>query len=224
MDQQPIPPSTFSLRSVAIVATVAALLGLSVPFTWGDHEDPAGEAITAPFVEPVAAHEPALAAEAQAGTGAACVADAKPAADFTLPSLDGKQVKLSAFRGKVVLLNFWATWCGPCKAEIPGFVELQQQYKDDLVVVGPLGRRSRRQGQGVRRSIQGELPDRARAGSRRDPGGLRADLRHPRLVPDQPRREGVQAPSRNCAQGAVRPRDQSPALMTSCSMILAVRC
>ena len=134
MDQQPIPASTFSLRSVAIVATVAALLGLSVPFTWGDHEELAGEPITAPFVEPVAAHEPALADEAQAG--AACMADAKPAADFTLPSLDGKPVKLSAFRGKVVLLNFWATWCGPCKAEIPGFVELQQQYRDDLVVVG----------------------------------------------------------------------------------------
>ena len=64
------------------------------------------------------------------------MANAKPATDFTLPDLDGKAVKLSAFRGKVVLLNFWATWCGPCKAEIPGFVELQTQYKNDLVIVG----------------------------------------------------------------------------------------
>ncbi|MDH4066708.1 MAG: TlpA family protein disulfide reductase [Acidobacteriota bacterium] len=53
-----------------------------------------------------------------------------------MKDLDGKDVKLSSYKGKVVLLNFWATWCGPCKAEIPGFVELQEQYKNDLVVVG----------------------------------------------------------------------------------------
>ncbi len=134
MEQPSIPVQSRSLRGVAIVGTVVALLGLSVPFTWGSHDDTAGEAITAPFVEPVAAHESTLAAEAQAD--AACLPDAKPASDFTLPSLDGKQIKLSSFRGKVVLLNFWATWCGPCKAEIPAFVELQQQYKNDLVVLG----------------------------------------------------------------------------------------
>ncbi len=133
MEEQPIPVPSRSLRGVAIVGTVVALLGLSVPFTWGSHDDPTGEPMTAPFVEPVAAHESTL-GEAQAG--AACLPDAKPATDFTLPSLDGKQVKLSSFRGKVVLLNFWATWCGPCKAEIPAFVELQQQYTSDLVVLG----------------------------------------------------------------------------------------
>ena len=133
MEEQPIPVPSRSLRGVAIVGTVVALLGLSVPFTWGSHDDPTGEPMTAPFVEPVAAHESTL-GEAQAG--AACLPDAKPATDFTLPSLDGKQVKLSSFRGKVVLLNFWATWCGPCKAEIPAFVELQQQYASDLVVLG----------------------------------------------------------------------------------------
>jgi thiol-disulfide isomerase/thioredoxin len=50
------------------------------------------------------------------------------APDFTLESLDGKTMKLSDFRGKAVLLNFWATWCGPCKIEMPWFVELQNQY------------------------------------------------------------------------------------------------
>lgn len=50
------------------------------------------------------------------------------APDFTLESLDGKNMKLSDFRGKAVLLNFWATWCGPCKIEMPWFVELQNQY------------------------------------------------------------------------------------------------
>jgi peroxiredoxin len=50
------------------------------------------------------------------------------APDFSLESLDGKTVRLSDLRGKAVLLNFWATWCGPCKIEMPWFVELQNQY------------------------------------------------------------------------------------------------
>jgi cytochrome c biogenesis protein CcmG/thiol:disulfide interchange protein DsbE len=52
------------------------------------------------------------------------------AADFTLKDADGKSVKLSDYKGKVVLLNFWATWCGPCRLEIPWFVELQEKYRD----------------------------------------------------------------------------------------------
>jgi len=59
------------------------------------------------------------------------------APDFQLTSLDGKQVKLSDFRGKAVLLNFWATWCSPCKVEMPWFVDLQKKYgSDGLVVIG----------------------------------------------------------------------------------------
>jgi peroxiredoxin len=50
------------------------------------------------------------------------------APDFTLSSLDGVKVRLSDYRGKAVLLNFWATWCAPCKIEMPWFVELQKQY------------------------------------------------------------------------------------------------
>ena len=50
------------------------------------------------------------------------------APDFTLESLDGKNMSLSDFRGKAVLLNFWATWCGPCKIEMPWFVDLQREY------------------------------------------------------------------------------------------------
>lgn len=59
------------------------------------------------------------------------------APDFDLATLDGRRVKLSDFRGKAVLLNFWATWCPPCKIEMPWFVDLQKQYgKDGLVVLG----------------------------------------------------------------------------------------
>jgi thiol-disulfide isomerase/thioredoxin len=50
------------------------------------------------------------------------------APDFDLKRLDGKNLKLSDLRGKAVLLNFWATYCGPCKIEMPWFVELQKEY------------------------------------------------------------------------------------------------
>ena len=59
------------------------------------------------------------------------------APDFELQALDHKNVKLSDFRGKAVLLNFWATWCGPCKIEMPWFVELQKEYgSQGLQIVG----------------------------------------------------------------------------------------
>jgi thiol-disulfide isomerase/thioredoxin len=53
-----------------------------------------------------------------------------------LTDLDGKPVSIEAARGKVVLLNFWATWCGPCREEIPTLVALQQHYADKLMIVG----------------------------------------------------------------------------------------
>jgi thiol-disulfide isomerase/thioredoxin len=58
------------------------------------------------------------------------------APDFQLWNLDGQPVTLSGYRGRVVLLNFWATWCGPCRAEIPSLVELQDKYRDDLTILG----------------------------------------------------------------------------------------
>jgi peroxiredoxin len=59
------------------------------------------------------------------------------APDFALQSLDGKTVRLSDYRGKAVLLNFWATWCAPCKIEMPWFVELQKQYgAEGLQILG----------------------------------------------------------------------------------------
>ncbi len=56
--------------------------------------------------------------------------DRKAAPNFALKDADGKTVQLTDFKGKVVMLDFWATWCGPCKIMIPWFVELQRQYKD----------------------------------------------------------------------------------------------
>ncbi len=61
----------------------------------------------------------------------------KIAPDFALRSLDGRSVKLSEFRGKAVLLNFWATWCAPCRIEMPWLVEFYKQYQSrGLEIVG----------------------------------------------------------------------------------------
>jgi thiol-disulfide isomerase/thioredoxin len=59
------------------------------------------------------------------------------APDFSLPQLNGQFLQLSAYRGKVVLLDFWATWCTPCREEIPHLVELQNKYRDrGLEIIG----------------------------------------------------------------------------------------
>lgn len=59
-----------------------------------------------------------------------------PAPDFTLTDLDGEPIKLSALRGQLVVLNFWATWCEPCRAEMPELERIYQQYQPGLVVLG----------------------------------------------------------------------------------------
>lgn len=61
----------------------------------------------------------------------------KIAPDFTLPQLDGQELRLSSYRGKVVLLDFWASWCEPCRVETPHLIELQQKYGDrGLQIIG----------------------------------------------------------------------------------------
>ncbi len=68
----------------------------------------------------------------------------KAAPEWRLKDLDGKPVKLSDFKGKVVILNFWAIWCPPCRKEIPTFVSLQKQYGEKGLVM--LACRSTRKG------------------------------------------------------------------------------
>ena len=59
-----------------------------------------------------------------------------PSPDLKAKDLNGKELSLEAYKGKVVLLNFWATWCGPCRAEIPSLIRIQEAYKDRLQIIG----------------------------------------------------------------------------------------
>ena len=89
---------------------------------------------------PVTASSAAAAAD-DAGSGSKEVTlrffrNPKPAPAFTMNDLDGREISPASLRGKVVIVNFWATWCGPCRAEIPDLVALQEKYKDTLQVIG----------------------------------------------------------------------------------------
>ncbi|MBA3066306.1 TlpA family protein disulfide reductase [bacterium] len=64
-------------------------------------------------------------------------AQRRTAADFTVPSINGASVNLASLRGKVIIIDFWATWCGPCVYEIPGFINLKNKYaKDGFEIIG----------------------------------------------------------------------------------------
>lgn len=89
-----------------------------------------------PDSTPVDPNAPPPAADGSDADGDGVLVGKNAPLNFTLKDMHGADVVLSSYKGKVIILNFWATWCGPCKAEIPDLVTLQNQYRDDLVVLG----------------------------------------------------------------------------------------
>jgi peroxiredoxin len=90
---------------------------------------------SAPAAETTELDVPSLASS----TGPVCKTHAAGNLDFTLKDMNGASVHLADYKGKVVLVNFWATWCGPCKVEIPEFAQVYSEYKDQgFVILGVL--------------------------------------------------------------------------------------
>jgi thiol-disulfide isomerase/thioredoxin len=116
-------------RALLLVATIGAVL-----LTW------AAARYASRFAEPGAMHRQAAAAPAAADGAEALTVRffRRPAAApvFAVRDLDGREVSTASLHGKVVIVNFWATWCPPCRAEIPDLVALQEKYRQQLQVVG----------------------------------------------------------------------------------------
>jgi thiol-disulfide isomerase/thioredoxin len=110
-------------HTLAIVLGLAAVLGVGLAAARWLH------VIAAPRANPrrIAARQ---------GEVVRFASNAIPAPPFLLPDLDGNIVSTAGWHGKVVLLNFWATWCPPCREEIPELVDLASRYKDQLQIVG----------------------------------------------------------------------------------------
>ena len=131
MDEQPsqptgTPPEPRLSRRASWIAMGSVALALGLLWAASDLSEPPPDEETLSAIQEMDAIEDAKA------TGRVAPLN------YTVKDMNGADVHLASFKGKVILFNFWATWCGPCKVEIPDLVSLQEQYRDDLVVLGVL--------------------------------------------------------------------------------------
>ena len=146
--------------------------------------------------------------------GASCKGEGMANLNFTLKDMNGANMKLADLKGKVVLLNFWATWCAPCLMEIPEFVRVvrgtqEPGVRDRRCPDGRLGRPA----EGIRLRAQDELSaGDQHTGARRR---IRADLRFADVSDDRARWLGLQTPLRADVQGATGERAQAAPVVES---------
>ena len=109
-------------RGLSVSAVVALSVGVAI-------------GCGTPGVQTASGPAPVYAADARPGT-IRLAADPSPLPALSMQDLDGRTITTDDLRGKVILVNFWATWCGPCRAEIPDLIKLQARYPDHLQVIG----------------------------------------------------------------------------------------
>jgi peroxiredoxin len=115
-----MPGRKWALGALAVVIVYTGVMAFPAPRVFASRCVDACESLF--LMKPAASFDPAV---------------SRPAPDFTLNDASGAALQMSDYKGKVVLLNFWATWCIPCSKEIPWFVEFEQAYKDKgFAVVG----------------------------------------------------------------------------------------
>ena len=114
-------------RGLSLSGAVALSVGVAIGC--GTPGGPGGQTATGPAPVPV------FAAAVRPGT-IQLVADPSPLPAFSMQDLDGRTITTDDLYGKVTLVNFWATWCGPCRAEIPDLIKLQARYPDHLQIIG----------------------------------------------------------------------------------------
>ncbi len=120
---QPAPAEPRLSRRASWIAMGSVALALGLLWAASDLSEPSDE-------ESLSAIQEMDAIEDAKATGRVAPLN------YTVKDMNGADVHLASFKGKVILLNFWATWCHPCKEEIPDLITLQNQYKDDVVVLG----------------------------------------------------------------------------------------
>ncbi len=150
--------------------------------------------------------------EADGGPGkvsGACQAEKQANLDFTVKDMNGAKVRLADYKGKVILVNFWATWCPPCKVELPGFLDLYAEYKDKgFVILGISGDDDPETLRKFAAEWKITVPHDRRARRGETDGRLRAALRLSDVSARRAEWRGLRAPCRGRVEGGAGARDQ----------------
>ena len=138
----------------ALVVVILGVAAVAAVMLWEHLSQPSGPPVSTPGSEPAAVSSTGL-DPLYTALGMRRPAEPSAAPDFTLLSLEGRPVRLREFRGKLVLVNFWATWCAPCLHEMPSMEQLYQTFKQTEFVL--LAVSMDHQGEGVARPFVDKL-------------------------------------------------------------------